>query len=236
MCGRFTLEVSPEMLEQLFGAEAIWELPPKSPRYNIAPTQDVVIVKRAKESSSKQLVLARWGLAGTAKMINARQETAFSRPPFANASRSRRCLIPADGFFEWRKAADGGKQPFRFRIADGSVFAMAGIFMRWEAPAGNVVDTCSILTTGANSVVGAVHDRMPVILERDSWEAWLDPKIRERADVEQLLVSFPAEKMVAEPVSRRVNDVNYDDAGCVEILVEGTAATAAAKQLAFELE
>jgi putative SOS response-associated peptidase YedK len=237
MCGRFTLTVPPEMLKELFGVDDVASLPA---RYNIAPTQDVAIVRRSRQTGKKKLDLARWGLAGTAKMINARQETVFEKPPFASAVRARRCLVPADGFFEWRPAADGGKQPIRVRVKDQLVFAMAGIFERWKSPAGEWVETCSVITTKPNELVAPVHDRMPVILAPESWELWLDQSVRDREPLEHLFAPFPAAQMIAEPVSRRVNDVNNDDPSCIEVVSEEVASPPARKskpkQLGFDFE
>jgi putative SOS response-associated peptidase YedK len=251
MCGRFTISLPPEQIEEAFDATGAGSLPPgvRNARYNVAPTQDVVIVKRAKEAAGekqrakaaageKQRVLeaARWGLAGAAKMINARQETVFEKQPFASAVRARRCLVPADSFFEWKKLSPGPrglKQPMRIRLKDGALFAMAGIFAKWQSPAGEWIETCSILTTAPNDLVQPVHDRMPVILGPDSWDLWLDPTIKDREPLEHLFLPFPAEQMVAEPVSARVNSVENDDAGCIEV-VEPLVAPKTAEQMGFD--
>src|SRR5690349_9739712 len=212
MCGRFTLTVPQEMLGELFGIDPLASLPP---RYNIAPTQDIVIVRRSRQDGTKKLDLARWGLAGTAKMINARQETLFEKAPFAASARTRRCLVPADGFFEWRAQPEGGKQPLRIHLKDGRIFAMAGIHERWKSPAGECVETCSVVTTRPNALLAPIHNRMPVIVAPEDWELWLDPKIQAREPLEHLFLPFPAEALAADPVSRRVNDVSNDDADCL---------------------
>jgi putative SOS response-associated peptidase YedK len=247
MCGRFTVTVPADTLGEIFGAEGAPNLPP---RFNVAPTQDVVIVRRKKGEDKRVLETARWGLAGTAKMINARQETIFEKAPFVSAVKKRRCLVPADGFFEWKKLAGGKiKQPLRIRLQDGKIFAMAGVHEKWKNPAGEWVETCSVLTTKPNSLVAGVHDRMPVILPEDAWELWLDPSIQDREPLEHLFLPFPPEQMIAEPVSRRANDVNNDDASCIEVvempLVEEAASgeeksaakkSAKAKQLGFNFD
>jgi putative SOS response-associated peptidase YedK len=227
MCGRYSLSLPPEELEALFDAQAPANLPP---RYNIAPTQDVLIAKK------KKLELARWGLIGSAKMINARQETAFEKSPFKSAIKQQRCLVPADSFFEWKKLAGGIKQPFRIMVRDHDIFAMAGIFAKWKSPAGEWVETCSILTTSANEMMQEVHDRMPVILARESWELWLDQTVRVREPLEHLFLPFPAEQMKMVAVSRRVNNAHNDDPSCLsEVEVEAAEKEEAPrKQLGFD--
>lgn len=199
----------PEELEALFDAKLPAEI---LPRYNVAPTQEVIIAKK------KKLELARWGLVGSAKMINARQETAFEKSPFANAMKQSRCLVPADSFFEWKKLPRGIKQPLRIMMKDENTFAMAGIFAKYKSPAGEWVQTFSVLTTEANELMREVHDRMPVILARDSWELWLDQTVRIREPLEHLFLPFPAEQMKMVPVSRRVNSAANDDPACVEVV------------------
>jgi putative SOS response-associated peptidase YedK len=161
----------------------------------------------------------RWGLIPSwasepsigAKTINARAESAATTPSFRDAFRLRRCLIPADGFYEWKRE---GKQklPFCFALSDDSVFALAGIWERWKSPQGQAIESCSILTTTPNELMQEIHDRMPVILARDAYESWLDPGVREIAEVQSLLKPYPAEKMRRYRVSQRINQVANDDA------------------------
>jgi putative SOS response-associated peptidase YedK len=164
----------------------------------------------------------RWGLipswakdsSGAARMINARAETASTKPAFRDALKSRRCLIPADGFYEWSRAGKT-KQPFCFEINEGELFAFAGLWDRWKDPSGQWVKSCSILTTTPNAVTSVVHDRMPVILDRDSYELWLDPGMRDEGAASDLLTPFDARQMRCFPVSSRINHVTNDDEECV---------------------
>jgi putative SOS response-associated peptidase YedK len=170
MCGRYRLSRRKQLIEEYFASvsrgEEDW-----SPRYNIAPTQPVPVIRQHPKEPVRELSLMRWGLipswakdsAGAASMINARAETAATKPAFRDALKSRRCLIPADGFYEWQKTGKA-KQPYCFEVNDGQLFAFAGIWDRWKDASGQWVKTCSILTTTPNAVTLAVHDRMPVIL------------------------------------------------------------------------
>jgi putative SOS response-associated peptidase YedK len=152
-------------------------------------------------------------MPGAAQLINARSETAGSKPAFRDAMKSRRCLIPADGFYEWSRMGKA-KQPYCFEVNDGQLFAIAGIWDRWRNPTGNAVETCSILTTTPNAVTSAVHDRMPVILDPDSYDLWLDPGMQNVALVSELLMPYDARQMRYYPVSSRVNHVANDDEEC----------------------
>jgi putative SOS response-associated peptidase YedK len=163
----------------------------------------------------------RWGLipscakdmSGSARMINARSETAATTPAFRDSLKSRRCLIPADGFYEWQRTATG-KQPFCFEINGGELFAFAGLWDRWKDPSGQWVKSCSILTTTANAVTSAVHDRMPVILDPADYDLWLDPGMTNVEAASDLLKPFDAGQMRSYPVSSRVNNVANDDVEC----------------------
>src|SRR5215471_6853266 len=180
MCGRYRLSRRKQVLEEQFGTDP-WE-DDWTPRYNIAPTQPVPIIRQHPNEPVRSLSLVRWGLtpswskdsAGAAKMINARSETVATLPAFASPFKFRRCLIPADGFYEWKRQGTT-KQPWCFEINDGEMFAIAGIWDRWRDPGGDVLESCSILTTIPNAVTARVHDRMPVILDRDDYDLWLDP-------------------------------------------------------------
>jgi putative SOS response-associated peptidase YedK len=146
-------------------------------------------------------------------MINARSETAGTKPAFRDALKSRRCLIPADGFYEWMRTGKA-KQPYCFEVTDGELFGLAGLWDRWRGLSGNTVETCSILTTTPNAVTSAVHDRMPVILDPDGYDLWLDPGMKDVAAASELLKPYDARLMRCYPVSTRINRVANDDAEC----------------------
>ncbi len=193
------------------------------PRFNIAPTQLVPTVRQDVREPTRHLSTMRWGLIPSwakdpsvgSKMINAKSETAASKPAFSDALKKRRCLIPADGFYEWQKTAKT-KQPFCFTLSDDSVFAFAGIWDRWRDAEGRVLETCSILTTTPNAVTAGVHDRMPVILRSDDYDLWLDPGFQKVDEILPLLRPFDAAMMKKYPVSTRVNSVINDDSQCAD--------------------
>jgi putative SOS response-associated peptidase YedK len=182
MCGRFILTVSAKDVADLFG---LAEVPALEPRYNVAPTQPVAAV-RADADGRRSLATLRWGLiapwAKDAKhaAINARAETAADKPTFRHAFRKRRCLIPADAFYEWQKVGRH-KQPYLFKLRDGEPFAFAGIWEAWNGPDGEALESCAILTTEANELVRSVHERMPVILDPRHYAEWLDPGLTDPA-------------------------------------------------------
>ncbi|NTV64798.1 MAG: SOS response-associated peptidase [Oscillochloris sp.] len=217
MCGRYTLKASGEVLATQFGLPAAPDL---SPRYNIAPSQLVPTVRLG--SAGRELALLRWGLVPSwakdltigARMINARSETANEKPAFRRAIRQRRCLIVADGFYEWQ-ALPNGKQPFYFRIGQGTPFAMAGLWESWRSPDQTEVQTCTILTTRANDLLAPLHDRMPVILPPDQYAHWLDPHLHEVGPLERLFDPFPSTAMNAYPVSRAVNRATNDGSSLI---------------------
>jgi putative SOS response-associated peptidase YedK len=163
----------------------------------------------------------RWGLipswskdsSGAASMINARSETAATKPAFRDALKSRRCLIPADGFYEWLRTGKA-KQPYCFEVNDGELFAFAGLWDRWKDPSGNWIKSCSILTTTPNAVTAQVHDRMPAILDPDTYGLWLDPGMTNVEGVSEMLKPYDARQMRCYPVSTRVNNVGNDDEEC----------------------
>jgi putative SOS response-associated peptidase YedK len=223
MCGRFTLTARPETVAALF---ELPEVPLLEQRYNIAPTQSVVVVRRTPDAAQRELVFLRWGLVPCwaadrtigNRLVNARAETVADKPAFRAAFRERRCLVAADGFYEWQPQGKGKKQPFLFRLRDHSPFAFAGLWERWRSPDGTPLETCTLLTTEANAVVRPVHERMPVLLTPESFEQWLDPTPRGVAELQRLLQPVPAEKLIAQPVSSRVNNPRYDDPACLEPL------------------
>jgi putative SOS response-associated peptidase YedK len=219
MCGRFTLFEPDKVLSREFGVSGA---PPLSPRYNIAPSQSVAAVRPVPEGSGRELALLRWGLIPSwskdpaigNRLINARAETAREKPSFRNAFKRRRCLIPANGFYEWQRL-EHGKRPYFVRMRDERVFAFAGLWDRWESPDEGAVETCTILTTSANAMLAPIHDRMPVILPPGEYDRWLDPSLKDPDSLTPLLVPFPPEKMLAYPVSPRVNAPSADDKGCI---------------------
>ncbi|MEJ2188230.1 MAG: SOS response-associated peptidase [Acidobacteriota bacterium] len=219
MCGRFSLIVDASVLADVFNVD-----PPRglTPRYNIAPTQVVPIV-RATGANHRELTEARWGLVPSwakdakmgARMINARGETVAEKPSFRSALKSTRCLVPASGFFEWVKNQDRSKTPHFIHFTDGRVFAFAGLWERWTKGGGEPLETFTIITTEPNEVVVRLHDRMPVILAPDHFDEWLEPSPLRPDRLRRLLSPFPEEGMEAYPVSTRVNSPANDDASCV---------------------
>ena len=218
MCGRFTLSTPADTLAQLFELN---EPPALPPRYNIAPTETIATVRRPEGDSGRELAMLRWGLIPPwvkepdvgSRMINARAETVASSPAFRAAFRRRRCLILADGFYEWQKVGKR-KQPYYFRLQDGLPFAFAGLWEHWEGPAG-VIQSCTLITTEPNEVVAPVHDRMPVILDRASYELWLDPEVERPELLRPLLRPYLPEQMSAYPVGLAVNSPSNDDERCI---------------------
>jgi putative SOS response-associated peptidase YedK len=218
MCGRFTLFSDGAELARLFGCG--FELP-LEPRYNIAPSQPVPVVRLVEDQpDTRQVALLRWGLvpswASDPKIgfscINARSETAASKPAFRAPFRRRRCLIPSDGFFEWQKKGKA-KQPFLFRMRDGQSFAFAGLWERWTK--GDDRETCTILTTTANDLVRPLHERMPVILPLAFYDDWLEPHADAPQWLQTALRPYPAEEMEAVPISSWVNNARHEGPECV---------------------
>jgi putative SOS response-associated peptidase YedK len=219
MCGRYRLSRRKQMIEGYFETEneVDWE-----PRYNIAPSQPVGIIRQDPSKPERHFSLARWGLIPSwatdasigFKTINARAETVADKPAFRDAFVSRRCLLPADGFFEWRRSGKE-KQPFHFGMQDDSLFAFAGLWERWNDPTGSVIESCSILTTTPNSLLADVHDRMPVILRPENYDLWLDPGFKNVQALAEVLAPFDASRMKSFPVSTRINTVANDDPDCI---------------------
>jgi putative SOS response-associated peptidase YedK len=205
MCGRFALTRAPELVRQHFGYE---EQPNFPPRATIAPTEPIAIV--VQENGRRAFKLVRWGfLPGWVKepdtfplLINARSETAGTKAAFRAAIRHRRCLVPADAFYEWQREGKV-KTPYRIRRVDGGGFAMAGLWETFISPEGSEIDTACILTTGANGVIGAIHDRMPVMIEREQFDLWLDP-FSDVNEAAKLMRPAPDDVFMLEPVDPRV--------------------------------
>lgn len=219
MCGRYRLSRRKQIIEEYFDT-ADWQ-DDWSPRYNIAPTQPIPVIRQHPKEPRRDLSLMKWGLvpawskdpSSAARMINARSETAHTLPAFREAMKLRRCLVPADGFYEWKKTPTS-KQPFCFEVNDGELFAFAGLWERWRDPSEQWVKSCSILTTTPNAVTSAIHDRMPVIVHPDSNDLWLDPGMTDVQVVSELLKPYDAKVMGCYPVSTRINHVANDDEGC----------------------
>jgi putative SOS response-associated peptidase YedK len=219
MCGRYRLSRRKQIIEEHFDT-AHWD-DDWSPRYNIAPTQPVPVIRQHPKEPIRQLSNMRWGLIPfwsqspviAASTINARSETAATKPAFRDPLRFRRCLIPADGFYEWKRAGTA-KQPFCFEINDGELFAFAGLWDGWRNAEGQWIKSCSILTTIPNSVTRVVHDRMPVILHPDNYDLWLDPGMSDVQTASELLKPYDACSMRSYPVSERINRVENDNEEC----------------------
>lgn len=213
MCGRFTLIQADELISTF--NVTLDRVPP--PRYNIAPSQPLGVIV---SQSGRQFRLMSWGLIpswtrdpnASHRMINARLETAHEKPSFRTAFRHRRCLIPADGFYEWKRIAQQ-KQPFYFQLPDRPLFAFAGLWDTWQE-----IETCTILTTAANEDMKPVHHRMPVIISPDFYEQWLDPWAQQTRQVLDLLSQMPNPNLEAYPVSTQVNNAAFDGPECLQPL------------------
>lgn len=219
MCGRYTLTAPGEVLAELFDLD---EVPAVEARFNVAPTQEVAAV-RVEEDGARRFARLRWGLvpfwakdpAIGNKMINARAETVAEKPAYRDSFKKRRCLVLADGFYEWEKVAGGAKQPWYFRLASGEPFAFAGLWSVWDKGE-EPIESCTLLTTVANALVKPVHPRMPVILAPEDHALWLDPGESDRERLEGVLDAFDPVAMLAYPVSRRVNSPQADDPSVIE--------------------
>lgn len=219
MCGRFTLRTPAAEAARHF---ALFEVPELEPRYNIAPSQPVAAV-RAAASGQRELVMLRWGLIPSwaddpalgNRLINARAEGVHQKPAFRQAFRRRRCLVPADGFYEWQRVG-GQKQPYHIGLRDGSLFAFAGLWELWQRGEA-AVDSCTLITTEANDALRPIHDRMPVILASADYDRWLDPDNQQADDLLPLLRPYASEPMVAKPVSRWVNVPTHEGPRCLEL-------------------
>lgn len=207
MCGRFAQRTPTKTLAREFQVDEITDI---EPRYNIAPAQDILSIRRTDEG--REAALLKWGLVPSwakdvsigAKLINARSETVTEKPSFREAFKRRRCIIPLDGFYEWQRKGDR-KQPYFFLMRDEHPFGFAGLWEKWRDADGQALETCTILTTEANEVLRSIHDRMPVILHPDDYELWLGGDARELDFVKELLRPYPGEEMVGYPVSTLIN-------------------------------
>lgn len=213
MCGRFALSAPASAITEVFQVDI---LPDVLPRYNVAPTQQIPAI--VNDAGIRSMRRFRWGLVPPwakdikigASMINARCETIAEKPAFRSAFKRRRCLVPSDGYYEWK--ADGKRKlPHLLGLRTHEPFAMAGLWERWRDPdTGENVLTCCLITTEANALTGTIHHRMPVILPRSAWELWLDPACEDATRLRELLVPYPAEEMAVRAVSTRVNDARKE--------------------------
>ena len=220
MCGRFRQTRSQKQLEERFQAEAEAEVE-VVPRFNIAPTQPVVTVRQERGKASRHLSAMRWGLIPSwakdisygNQTVNARSETVTTKLSFSDSVRYRRCLIPADGFYEWKKSGKV-RQPYLFEVDKGELFAFAGLWDEWKNPEGKIIESCTILTTTPNTLVADIHDRMPVIVAPDKYGLWLNPEVEDFVAVREILKPYDPSLMRYCPVSPRVNQVQNEGADC----------------------
>lgn len=225
MCGRFTLTRSAAEVAEHFGLAAA---PAHTPRFNVAPTQTVLAVRAAAGGAAREAAALHFGLVpawakharDAAKQINARVETLRERPAFREAAERRRCLVPADGFYEWR-GARGERQPFHVALPGGELFAFAGLWERWQPPDGGALESVAIVTTAATPSLRALHERMPLVVDPAGYDAWLAPAARDVAVVLARLPVSRGARLVARRVSTRVNDVAHDDARCLADAEQG---------------
>lgn len=219
MCGRYTITVNPETVQQELGLAS---MPADfQPRYNVAPTQPVAVVA---DAEGRRAEMMRWGLIPSwakdieigSKMINARSETITEKPSFRNAFMKRRCLVLADGFYEWQKGGGprGRSQPYYFKLEDGQPFAFAGLWEFWKSPQGEAIRSCTIITCPANDIVRPVHERMPVMLTGDALWAWMEGT--SAADLQAMLKPYPPQKMHSYPVAPLVNRPELDSSELVQ--------------------
>jgi putative SOS response-associated peptidase YedK len=228
MCGRYRLTSKERYIAEHFDleeSEVRW-----TPRYNIAPTQEAAIVRQDRKQPKRTFSLMRWGLVPSwakdvsigFKTINAMCETAADKAAFREAMRKRRCLVPADGFYEWQKLGGKEKQPYNIGIANDSLFAFAGLWERWSDAAGAPLNSFTILTTAANPLTAEIHDRMPVIVRPEDYDLWLDPGMTDPAGVADLLKPFDARLMKKYAVSNRVGNADNDDPEIIREIVPAT--------------
>ncbi len=220
MCGRYAFFSPAEAVKRTFALDAMPEL---APRYNIAPTQPVPAVRIA-GGGVREFAMLHWGLvprwakerAIGSRMINARAETLAGKPAYRDAFKRRRCLVLADGWYEWQ-VAPGGKQPWFIRMGDGRPIAFAGLWERWKDPAAeSPLESCTIVTTDASESIRRIHDRMPALLAEQDWDRWLDPAYADAARLSQMLGPFRSEALQAWPVSRLVNAPRNDGPKLIE--------------------
>ncbi len=213
MCGRFTLRTRPAELVKFFNLAGL--LPDVSPRWNVAPTQQVIAVRRGRNGREPSWL--RWGLIPAwakdtkiaSSLINARADTVAGKPSFRSAFKQRRCLVIADAYYEWKRV---GKEniPYMMTMRNESPFAFAGIWERWEDGSSETIESCSNITTEPNALTAMIHDRMPVILPADSYDVWLDPSMHDIAKLQELLRPYPPEEMISQEVSKIINNARNE--------------------------
>ena len=224
MCGRYQVHTPIEQIAREFNAVLTDDAAVLAPRYNVAPSLKVPAVRV--RDNTRELTAFTWGLvpswskdlSGT-KPIDARAETIFDTPTFRTAIRQRRCLLPADGFYEWQQRP-GGRQPWHIGMLDGSLFALAGVWQYWKRAANEAVVSCAIVVTDANEMMAEIHQRMPVIIARADYARWLDPSLSDPGEIAKLLVPYPADEMRAYPVSTRVNSAKNEGVELVQPVAE----------------
>jgi putative SOS response-associated peptidase YedK len=207
MCGRFEIHSALEIIAKIFGIDTVSF--DYQPNYNIAPGQEVLVVVG---DGKRKLALSRWGfmpswakeLADGYKMINARAETAAEKPSFRQAFQKQRCLVVADGFYEWKKEG-AAKKPYYIRLRSGRPFGFAGLYNIWKSPEGEEIRTCTIITTDSNDLIRSIHDRMPVIASPDQYDLWLDDKVHEKALLQSVLKPYPSVDLDMYAVTPKVN-------------------------------
>ena len=225
MCGRFTLRTPLPVLAKQFQFDLDQALDSHGPRYNIAPSQAVFAVRKQQPSGKRELTRLFWGLVpswskdnkSSYACINARADTVATKPSFRSAFRKRRCLVLADGYYEWLTEGKN-KQPFLFEVDGGKPFAFAGIWESWRdaaTPEGPALESCSLITTEPNDVGREVHDRMPVIMAPENYDRWLDPGNEDVEGLQKLLATFPGERMTARPVNRYVSNARNEGEACI---------------------
>lgn len=232
MCGRYRQSRAPGEVAEYF--ETVNPLPNLAPSWNIAPTQAALVVRRHPESGARHLDALRWGLVpawakddrGAARMINARAETVAEKPAFRDSFVKRRCLVPADGFYEWAARPEGGKQAYAVGAADGAPLAFAGLWSGWRSPAGEVLRSFTIVTTAAHATLRSLHERMPVMLPPDAWPLWLGEVPASQAELLALAGPEVPPPLVFWPVSPRVGRVAEDDPALAEPIDGGPLADA----------
>jgi putative SOS response-associated peptidase YedK len=216
VCNRYRLTHSKQYLAERFQA---WDEIEDSPRYNIAPTQPVLTVRKEQGKKSRKFTTMRWGLIPSwatdmkigNQTLNARSETVTTAPSFRESILTKRCLIPADGFYEWRPMGSV-KQPYCFEVGEGDLFALAGLWDQWKSPDDEIIESCTILTTTPNSLVADMHDRMPVIVTPDKYEVWLDPDVTDFDAIRDILKPYDADQMRRYPVSTKLNNSQNEGA------------------------
>ncbi|HEY0984838.1 SOS response-associated peptidase [Schlesneria sp.] len=226
MCGRITSKVTPQDLQELFDVIRFDDSIAWAPRYNVAPTTEVICVKSARDG--REAFAARWGLIPSwakdlklaASTFNARSDTVATKPMFRSAFKARRCLVIASGFYEWKKLDAKNKQPYYITRTNGQPMAMAGLHEWWKSPEGTEIVSCTICTTESNEMMSELHDRMPVILTDDQIAPWLDTSIKDVPAVETLLTQFPSDEMQFWAVSKEVGNVRNQGEELMEAIPE----------------